>query len=77
MPGQELVVAHADTPGEGGRPGPGPLLTRLDRPIIPGLIALAAALAFVLARWHIWAKGDIGRFILVGRHFATPSQLVI
>jgi len=68
-------VAHADTPGEGGRPGPGPLLTRLDRPIIPGLIALAAALAFVLARWHIWAKGDIGRFILVGRHFATPSQL--
>jgi hypothetical protein len=39
------------------------------------LIALVAALAFVLARWQTWAKGDITRFILVGRHFATLSQL--
>jgi hypothetical protein len=36
---------------------------------------LVAALAFVLARWQTWAKGDITRFILVGRHFATLSQL--
>lgn len=36
---------------------------------------MLAALAFVLARWQTWAKGDITRFILVGRHFATPSQL--
>ncbi|MFZ0185646.1 MAG: hypothetical protein WAL72_01700 [Streptosporangiaceae bacterium] len=39
------------------------------------MIALVAALAFVLARWQTWAKGDITRFILVGRHFATLSQL--
>jgi hypothetical protein len=42
---------------------------------VPGSIALLAALAFVLARWQMWAKGDITRFILVGRHFATLSQL--
>ena len=75
MPGQKLVVTHADAPGDDGRRGPGSLVTRTDRPIVPGLIALLAALAFVLARWQTWAKGDITKFILVGRHFATPSQL--
>ena len=75
MPGQKLVITHADAPGDDGRRGPGSLVTRTDRPIVPGLIALLAALAFVLARWQTWAKGDITKFILVGRHFATPSQL--
>jgi hypothetical protein len=75
MPGQKLVVTHADAPGDDGRRGPGSLATRTDRPIVPGFIALLAALAFVLARWQTWAKGDITKFILVGRHFATPSQL--
>jgi len=42
---------------------------------VPGLIAVLGALAFTLARWQTWASGNIGRFILVGRHFATPSQL--
>ena len=42
---------------------------------MPGLIAVLGALAFTLARWQTWASGNIGRFILVGRHFATPSQL--
>ena len=69
------VITSADPAGGGDRPGPGSLLTRTDRPIIPGLIALLAALAFVLARWQTWAQGNIGRFILVGRHFATPPQL--
>ncbi len=40
-----------------------------------GLIALLAALAFTLARWLTWAHRHISRFILVGRHFATPAQL--
>jgi hypothetical protein len=43
---------------------------------VPGLVALLAAVAFVLARWQTWAQGNIGRFILVGKHFvAVPSQL--
>jgi hypothetical protein len=76
MPGQEIVVPRAqDEPGEGDPRRYRWLVTRSDRPIVPGSIALLAALAFVLARWQLWAKGDITRFILVGRHFATPSQL--
>lgn len=76
MPGQEIAVARAqDEPGEGDPGRLRWLVTRSDRPIVPGSIALLTALAFVLARWQTWAKGDITRFILVGRHFATPSQL--
>jgi hypothetical protein len=76
MPGQELVATHADAPGEDGPPGSGSWFTRTDKPIVPGLIAAVVAVAFVLARWQDWARGNIGRFILVGRHFvATPAQL--
>ncbi len=75
MPGQELVVAHADAPGDDGQPRPRSLITLTDQPAITGSIALLAALAFVLARLQLWAKGDISRFILVGRHFATVPQL--
>ncbi len=39
------------------------------------LIATLLAVGFTLARWQTWAHGRISRFILVGRHFATPSQL--
>jgi hypothetical protein len=76
MPGQEIAVSRAqDEPGEGDPRRSRWLVTRSDQPIVPGSIALLTALAFVLARWQTWAKGDITRFILVGRHFATPSQL--
>jgi hypothetical protein len=60
--------------GDDGRP-PGFLASRLNRPTVPGLIALAGALAFALARWQTWAHGSISRFILVGRHFSIPAQL--
>jgi hypothetical protein len=49
--------------------------SRTDRPALAGLIALLAALAFSLVRWLTWAHGHISRFILIGRHFATPAQL--
>jgi hypothetical protein len=77
MPGgPELGLPGARGAAGGSEPPePRSLLTRTDRPIIPGLIALLAALAFVLVRWQTWAKGNIGRFILVGRHFAMPSRL--
>ncbi len=51
------------------------LASRTNRPAVPALIAMLAAVAFTLARWQTWAHGHISRFILVGRHFATPSQL--
>jgi len=82
MPGQEHRAAHArvadsavpDAPGSAGPP-PGSLASRTNRPALAALIATLAALAFTLVRWQTWAHGHISRFILVGRHFATPSQL--
>jgi hypothetical protein len=44
-------------------------------PLLPGLIAAAAAAVFVVARWASWARHNVANFILVGRHFANPAQL--
>jgi hypothetical protein len=44
-------------------------------PLLPGVIAAAAAAVFVVARWATWAHHNIANFILVGRHFANPAQL--
>jgi hypothetical protein len=61
--------------GGTGVPPSRSLASRTNRPAVAGLIATLAALAFTLARWQTWAHGNIGRFILVGRHFARPAQL--
>ncbi|MGH3256934.1 MAG: AZOBR_p60025 family cell surface glycopolymer formation protein [Streptosporangiaceae bacterium] len=50
----------------------------LDRPIVAGVIALVAWLGFVLARWQIWANGNLSKFILLGsgrNGFTNPAQL--
>jgi hypothetical protein len=44
-------------------------------PLLPGLIAAAAASVFAVARWATWARHNIANFILVGRIFATPARL--
>jgi hypothetical protein len=75
MPGQETAVTRVqDEPGN-GRQWRSRWLDRSDRPIVPAAIAALCAVAFTVARWQTWASGNISRFILVGRHFATPSQL--
>lgn len=48
---------------------------RTASPLLAGLIALAATAAFAGARWATWARGNIGNFILVGRHFAIVAQV--
>ena len=78
--GQDAAMTVGAVRGTGSgpedmAPPPGGLASWLDRPAVPGLITLLAAVAFVLARLHVWAKGHISRFILVGRHFVTPAQL--
>ena len=82
MPGQEHPAAHArvadsvmpDGP-QSAVPPSRSLASRTNRPAVAALIATLAAVAFTLVRWQTWAHGNISRFILVGRHFATPSQL--
>jgi hypothetical protein len=79
MPGREHRTTHERvaeplTPEDSQPPVPAGR-SRLDRPALPSLISLLAALAFTLARWQTWARGNIGGFILVGRHFSVPSQV--
>jgi hypothetical protein len=70
------TTAGADSvPGTTSRPPSGSLAARANHPAVAALIATLAATAFTLVRWQTWADGHISRFILVGRHFATPSQL--
>jgi hypothetical protein len=68
-----VIAATGDSAGTS--PPPPPTTGWTDSPAVAGLIALVGALGFALARWQTWANGAIGRFILVGRHFATPAQL--
>ncbi len=52
--------------------------SRLNRPIVPGVIAFVGWLGFVLARLEIWANGSLSRFILLGSGrtgFTHPAQL--
>jgi hypothetical protein len=73
--GEALGTTASSAPGGTGPRPFGWLARRTNHPAVPGLIALFAALAFVLARWLTWAHHNISRFILVGQHFSTPAQL--
>src|SRR5690348_7461034 len=68
-------AAPEDAGAQDTVPSPGSLAARVNRPAAAALIAALLALGFTLARWQTWAQGRISRFILVGMHFATPSQL--
>jgi hypothetical protein len=74
LPAARTRVAESAVPTSGS-PAPGRLAARLNRPAAAALIATLVATGFTLARWQTWAHGQISRFILVGLHFATPSQL--
>ncbi len=72
-----------DLPGEAAwrtalirwRQGARPVVAWMDRPIVTGLIVLLAAAGFVVARWDMWSRRTISRFILIGQDFAHPAQL--
>jgi hypothetical protein len=49
--------------------------SRLNRPVVPGVIAFLGWLGFVLARWQIWAKGHLSLFIMAGHVYTHRSQL--
>ena len=57
------------------RPSPPSLWSRLNRPLVPGIIAFLGWLGFVLARWQIWARGHITLFIMAGHTYTNPAQL--
>jgi hypothetical protein len=54
----------------------GPALwSKLNRPLVPGVIAFLAWLGFALARRAIWAKGHFSYFIMAGHIFTIRPQL--
>lgn len=68
---------HGKTAAAGGFEAPAGASRRwgAGSPLVPGVIALVAAAALVVARWATWAHHNIGNFILVGQHFVVASQV--
>jgi hypothetical protein len=50
-------------------------LARLDNPALAGAVAFLAWLGFVLARWLVWAHGQITLFIMSGVVYSHPDQM--
>jgi hypothetical protein len=48
---------------------------KLNRPLVPGVIAFLGWLGFALARWQIWAKGHLSLFIMAGHVYTHRGQL--
>ena len=57
------------------RPSPPSLWSRLNRPLVPGIIAFLGWLGFALARWQIWAKGHLSLFIMAGHTYTHRAKL--
>jgi hypothetical protein len=57
------------------RHNPPSLWSRLDRPLVPGIIAFLGWLGFALARWQVWAKGHLSLFIMAGHTYTHRAQL--
>ncbi|MBO0804298.1 MAG: hypothetical protein J2P25_14640 [Nocardiopsaceae bacterium] len=57
------------------RSGGSSILARLNRPVAAGAIAFLGWLAFVVARWHVWAHGHITLFIMSGVKYSHPDQM--
>jgi len=57
------------------RPRAPSLWSKLNRPLVPGVIAFLSWLGFALARRQIWAKGHFNLFIMAGHVYTQPGQL--
>ena len=57
------------------RQRPPSLWSRLNHPLVPGIIAFLGWLGFALARWQIWAKGHLSLFIMAGHVYTHRAQL--
>ncbi len=57
------------------RTGRGSVLAQLDNPAAAAVIAFLGWLAFVLARWQVWAAGRISLFIMAGHVYSGPAKV--
>jgi hypothetical protein len=49
--------------------------SRLNLPLVPGVLAFLGWLGFALARWQVWAKGHLSLFIMAGHVYTHRAQL--
>ena len=57
------------------RQRPSSLWSKLNKPLLPGVIAFLGWLGFALARWQIWAKGHLNLFIMAGHVYTHRAEL--
>ena len=69
---QLMSATDASEAPPGSRPG---LWSKVNQPLVPGIIALLGWLAFVLARWQVWARGNIARFVMLGTTYSHARYL--
>ena len=68
----QLTSAAAAAPAE--RPA-SIAVERLDRPAVTAVVAFAAWLAFVVARWATWAGGHVSLFIMSGIQYSHARDM--
>src|SRR2546429_1698019 len=73
--GLRLQLTSTSEEDKSLRPSPPSLWSRLNRPLVPGIIAFLGWLGFALARWQIWAKGHLTLFIMAGHVYTHRAQL--
>jgi hypothetical protein len=49
--------------------------SRLNRPLVPGVLAFLGWLGFALTRWQVWAKGHLSLFVMAGHVYTHRGQL--
>jgi len=71
------VTSTTDPAASESSAGGGPLLDRLNSPILVGLIGFIGWLIFVVLRWQVWAKRHISLFIMSGSNnkYSDPAQM--
>jgi hypothetical protein len=51
------------------------LWSATNRLAVPAVIAFLGWLAFVLARWQVWARGHFNRFVMLGSYYSHSHYL--
>jgi len=70
-----VQLTSTTDPAASQRTNRGSVLGQFDYPVVTGLIAFVAWLAFVLARWQTWAAGKIGLFVMAGHTYSRNADL--
>jgi hypothetical protein len=49
--------------------------SRLNRPLVPGVLAFLGWLGYALTRWQVWANGHLSLFVMAGHVYTRRGEL--